>query len=411
MENKYKITKVACYMTNVSMAMTSCMPPLLFLTFNKAYNISFTLLGLLAVACFGIQLFIDLVFTFFAKHFNLHLTLKTMPLFSAFGLLFYALMPLLFPQNAYAFLFVGTLMFSVSAGLAEVLISPLVAAIPSDNPEKEMSKLHAVYAWGVVAVVIISSILLQLLGGENWFLLPCIWSLLPIATFIAFSFAALPCISVGNGERGIKFPKGIFLLFLCIFLGGAAENSMTQWCSSFLEKSAGLPKTVGDVFGLALFALLLGLGRTLYGKFGKNILNTLLACMTSSFVCYVVAAISPSPIVSLIACVLTGFCVSMLWPGTLILMEEKYASVGVAAYALMAAGGDAGCSVGPQMVGAVTDAVLSFEGATELAQTFGLTADQMSMRVAILCASLFSLIGIFLLIGIKHFFKNKEKTR
>ena len=58
---------------------------------------------------------------------------------------------------------------------------------------------------------------------------------------------------------------------------------------------------------------------------------------------------------SLIACVALGICTSMLWPGTLILMEEKIPAVGIAGYALMAAGGDFGASIAPQTLGIVVD--------------------------------------------------------
>ena len=44
--------------------------------------------------------------------------------------------------------------------------------------------------------------------------------------------------------------------------------------------------------------------------------------------------------VSFFSCILTGLFTSMLWPGTLIMMEENIPHVGVSAYALMAAGGD-----------------------------------------------------------------------
>ena len=64
----------------------------------------------------------------------------------------------------------------------------------------------------------------------------------------------------------------LFLLFIfCIFLGGASEVTMSEWVSSFIENGIGLPKIVGDILGMAMFAVLLVIARLLYAKYGKNI--------------------------------------------------------------------------------------------------------------------------------------------
>ena len=52
MENKYKRVKLACYAVNISMAIVSNLPPLLFLTFRSMYGLSYSLLGLLVVINF-----------------------------------------------------------------------------------------------------------------------------------------------------------------------------------------------------------------------------------------------------------------------------------------------------------------------------------------------------------------------
>ena len=44
-------------------------------------------------------------------------------------------------------------------------------------------------------------------------------------------------------------------------LGGAAEVTMAQWASAFLEKGLQLPKLAGDVWGVCFFSLMLALGR------------------------------------------------------------------------------------------------------------------------------------------------------
>ena len=389
-----KHVKSACYATNVSMSAVSNLSPLLFVTFREMYGISYTLLGLLVVINFATQLFIDLVFSFFAKYFNIHKTVKFTPIITIIGLIIYALMPKFFPQSAYLWICVGTVIFSVSAGLSEVLISPVIAALPSDNPEREMSKLHSIYAWGVVAVVIVSTLFLQLVGRENWCYLALLWTVVPLFAAIQFMRSSLPEMSVGGAESskngGGKL--GLIMCVLCIFLGGAAECTMAQWVSGFIESALGIPKLIGDVFGVAMFAVTLGIGRTLYASRGKNIERVMLLGMIGAGVCYIVAAICPLPIVSLIACVMTGLCVSMLWPGTLIYAEERIHGLGVAAYALLAAGGDMGASVVPQLVGVVAD-------------LFG--TEEIGMRAGILAASVFPILGAVLLLCMKRYFKKR----
>ena len=105
-----------------------------------------------------------------------------MPLVTAAGLCVYALIPMLFPQYAYIGLIIGTLLFSVAAGLGEVLVSPTVAALPSDTPEKDMSTLHSLYGYGFVGVVLISTLFLQFVGKEYWMYLTFFWAILPVIT-------------------------------------------------------------------------------------------------------------------------------------------------------------------------------------------------------------------------------------
>lgn len=409
--NNFRRTRNACYFTYVAMASIFTLPPLLFVTFRETYGISYTLLGTLVLINFSTQLLIDLIFTFFTKYFNIKLTVRVMPLLTSIGMFIYALVPMLFPRYAYVGLVVGTVIFSVSAGLSEVLLSPVVAAIPSDNPDRDMSRLHSLYAYGVVIVVVLSTVFLRVFGTENWMYLTFFWASLPIISFILFCTSPMPDVDMNNsGKDGKKKKhKGMFLCVMCIFLGSAAENSMTNWISSYMENALNIPKVVGDVAGMALFGILLGLGRTLYAKYGKNISNVLLVSMTGAVVCYLTAGLSANVILSMIACILTGLCTAMLWPGTLILMEEKFAHPGVAAYALMAAGGDFGASVAPQLLGIIVDKVTVSEWAINLSGSISLTPEQIGMKTGMLAAALFPMMGVALLLFMRKYFKKKMK--
>lgn len=406
----YKRTKHACYFAYLSMASVFSLPPLLFITFREMYGISYTLLGTLVLINFCTQLTVDLIFTFFTKYFNPRITVRVMPCLTTLGLAVYALVPTFMPDLAYIGFVAGTVIFSIAAGLCEVMLSPTVAALPSDNPDRDMSMLHSLYGWGVLSVVIFSTLFLKLFGNAHWMILTLIWAAFPLVSCVMFCTSPMPEMDLSaqndSAESAKKKNFGLALCVICIFLGSAAENAMTNWISGYMETALHMPKVVGDILGMAAFAMVLVLARTLYAKYGRNITAVLLYSMMGAVVCYLVAALSPIVAVSMIACVLTGFATSMLWPGTLILMEEKIPNPGVTAYALMAAGGDSGASVAPQLLGIITDRVAASGWAAQLSANLSVTPDEIGMKVGMIIASIFPLLGIGVILYIKKYFSH-----
>ena len=389
--------KYACYTTSITMSVVGNLSPVLFLTFRELYGISYSLLGLLVLINFVTQLTVDLIFSFFSHKFNIGLTVKLTPALSMVGLCVYALCPFAFPENVYAGLVVGTVIFSAAAGLAEVLISPVIAALPAEDSDREMSKLHSVYAWGVVFVIIISTLFLLVLGEQNWQWLALLFALIPLVSCLLFLGADIPPMETPQRTGGaVTFlrKKGLWLCVTAIFLGGAAECTMAQWSSGYLEQALGVPKVWGDIFGVAMFAAMLGLGRSLYAKFGKNLGRVLFFSAIGAVVCYLAAALCGLPIIGLLACALTGFCTAMLWPGTLVVATDRFPQGGVFIYAIMAAGGDLGASVGPQLVGIITDAAAQNPAAVSLAATLSLAPEQLGMKAGMLVGMLFPLLAI-----------------
>ena len=404
MQPNYKMVKLACYTTNVSMSVVSNLPPLLFLTLRPLYDISYSLLGLLVVINFVTQLIVDLLFSFFSHKFGMEKAVRATPLVTAIGLVFYALWPYAFPGHVYLGLVLGTIIFSSGCGLAEVLISPVIAAIPSDDPDRQMSALHSVYAWGVVFVILFGTVFLLIFGGKSWQFLALILSIIPITASILFRCTKLPPMQTAKDSTDILVflkNKALWLSVFAIFLGGAAECTMAQWCSSYIEKAIGIPKFWGDIFGVAMFSVLLGIGRSTYAKRGKSIGKVLLLCAISSVFCYLVAAISSVPVIGLVACAMTGLCTSMLWPGNLIAATERFPTAGVFLYALMAAGGDLGASVAPQLVGLITDGVIASSKLSAFAGEMGLAPDQLGMKLGMLVGMLFPLTAIFVILRIR----------
>ena len=411
----FKRTKLACYTAYFTMSSVFSLPPLLFAALQDIYSISYTLLGTLVLTNFCTQLTVDLIFTVFSKHFNVKKVVRVMPLITSAGLLIYALSPNLFPQNVYIGLLIGTVLFSVSAGLSEVLLSPVIAAIPSDNPQKDMSMLHSLYAFGVFTVVVISTLFLRFFGTYNWMYLTLFWAALPVIASVMFMLSPMPDMDVSGSGEGTKGTKRRTLaLAVCvgsIFFGSCAENAMSNWVSTFMENALRIDKTLGDILGMAMFAILLGIARISYAKFGKNIMRVLLFGMAGAAVCYLVVGLSTNVIAAFIACILTGLFASMLWPGTLIMMEENLPGLGVAAYALMAASGDLGASVAPQLLGIVVDNVAASSFAAELGANLGLEAEQIGLKAGMLVTAVFPILGTAVIIfAMKYFKKMKHEN-
>ena len=408
----FKRTKLACYAAYFTMSSIFSLPPILFVTLREMYSISYTLLGTLVLTNFFTQLTIDLIFTLFSKYFNVKKIVRVMPLITSLGLLLYALSPVLFPNHVYLGLLLGTVIFSVSAGLSEVLLSPVIAAIPSDNPQRDMSALHSLYAFGVFTVVVISTLFLKLFGSHNWQYLTVFMAALPIIAAVLFMLSPMPDMNVSASAGGTTSSRrktvGLALCTACIFLGSCAENTMSNWISGYMENALHIDKAVGDILGMAMFAILLGIARISYARFGKNIMRVLMFGFISASICYLTIGLTSNTIAAFIACIVTGFVTSMLWPGTLIMMEEKIPGVGVAAYALMASGGDLGASVAPQLMGIVIDRVTVSDYAARRALETGLTPEQIGMQTGMLVTSLFPIIGIVLLLFIIRFFRKNN---
>lgn len=414
-KSNFKTTKLACYIAYFTMSSIFCVPPILFVSFRELYGISYTLLGTLVLVNFFTQLSIDLLFTAFSKYFNAKIMVRIMPICTAIGLLVYALIPTFFPNIAYVGLVIGTVIFSISAGLSEVLLSPMIAAIPSDNPQRDMSMLHSLYAFGTFTMIIISTVFLKIFGFENWMYLIIFLACLPLIAAFMFMISPIPDMN-SNSSNGAAFGDtkrravGLALCVACIFFGSCSENAMSNWISTYMENALGISKVVGDILGAAMFAILLGIARISYAKFGKNIARTLLVSMIGAAICYLIVGLSSNVAVAFIACILTGFCTSMLWPGTLIMMEERIPHAGVAAYALMASGGDLGASLSPQLLGVVVDKISATSFAANLGNTLNISAEQVGLKAGMLVTSIFPIIGIAVVLVIMRYFKRENNT-
>lgn len=360
MKNNYQKTVYACFVGYIVQAIINNFVPLLFITFEKSYHIPMSQITMLITFNFGIQLFVDFLSAKFVDKIGYRISVVLAHVFSATGLICLAILPDLLP-NAFTGLLIAVVIYAIGGGLIEVLISPIVESCPTDHKEKTMSLLHSFYCWGHVGVVLLSTLFFAVFGIENWKILSLLWALVPVANGVAFAFVPIAT-PQSAGQAGLPLGKllrsGLFwIFFLMMLCAGASEQGVAQWASAFAEKALGIPKAVGDLAGPLSFAVMMGTVRALFAKFSDRISldKALTICGLLCVVSYLLASLSPNPVLSFIGCALCGVSVAIMWPGTLSTGAAQIKGGGTAMFALFAVAGDVGCSVGPTLVGMVSD--------------------------------------------------------
>ncbi|MDE6846060.1 MAG: MFS transporter [Lachnospiraceae bacterium] len=359
MDKSYNKTIYACFIGYIVQAIVNNFVPLLFLTFHSIYGIPMTQITLLITFNFGLQLLIDLVSVTFVDRIGYRASMIIAHVCAAAGFVLLTILPDAC-GNAFAGLLVAVTIYAIGGGLLEVLVSPVVEACPTDNKEKAMSLLHSFYCWGHVAVVLVSTLFFKIFGIDNWKIMACIWAIVPFANMILFTKVPIASL-IEEGEKGLTmgelFRQKIFwVLMLMMVCAGASEQAVSQWASTFAELGLGVSKTVGDLAGPMLFAILMGSARAFYGKYGDRIdldqfmVGSSVLCILS----YLCISLVPNPIVGFIGCALCGLSVGIMWPGSFSKATASVARGGTAMFALLALAGDVGCSGGPTVVGIVS---------------------------------------------------------
>lgn len=354
----YQKTKIACYLGFITQAISANFAPLLFLKFHHDYQISLGNIAWISTCFFFTQLLIDLFCAKFVDRIGYRVCVVASEVCSAAGLIGLAFLPEIFP-NPLAGILCSVILYAMGSGLIEVLCSPIIEACPFDNKEATMSLLHSFYCWGAVGTILISTIFFLIFGIESWKWLAVLWALIPIVNI--YNFATCPIEYLVDEENGMKvtelFRKPLFWIAICLMIcSGASELAMAQWASAYAEAALGLSKTIGDLAGPCMFAVAMGISRVIFGKYGERI--DLMKFMASSgilcVICYFLTALSSNPILGLIGCIVCGFSVGIMWPGTISISSKEFPMGGTAMFALLAMAGDLGGSIGPGIVGRVT---------------------------------------------------------
>ena len=356
----YRKTKTACYLGFVTQAIAANFAPLLFLKFHNDYNISLGNIALISTCFFFTQLLVDLFCAKFVDKIGYRICIVASEVCSAAGLIGLAFLPDILP-NPFAGILCSVIVYAIGSGLIEVLGSPIVEACPFENKEATMSLLHSFYCWGAVGTILISTLFFLLFGMDSWKWLAVLWALIPTCNI--YNFATCPIehlVEEGNGMSIRElFQKPLFWISVCLMIcSGASELAMAQWASAYAEAALGLSKAIGDLTGPCMFAVTMGISRVIFGKYGDRI--DLMKFMTGSgilcVVCYLLTSLSSNPLIGLIGCIVCGFSVGIMWPGTISISSKKFPLGGTAMFALLAMAGDLGGSIGPGIVGYITQA-------------------------------------------------------
>lgn len=356
----YRKTLIACYLGFITQAISANFAPLLFLTFKSAYGIPLEQIALIPTCFFMTQLLIDLASTKFVDRIGYRTCVAASEVLSAVGLVLLALLPELLPDPFIGIL-IAVVLYAMGSGLIEVLVSPIVEACPFENKAGVMSLLHSFYCWGSVGVILGSTLFFAVFGVERWQILALIWALVPL--YNIFNFISCPIERLTEDGEGMSVGQLLrlplfWLLALLMVCSGASELSMAQWASAFTESAMGVSKTIGDLAGPCLFAVLMGLSRVFYGKMSEKIdlSKAMLGCGALCVCCYLLAALASLPVMGLMGCALCGISVGIMWPGTISISAQKCPTGGTAMFAFLALAGDLGGSVGPSMVGLFSSA-------------------------------------------------------
>lgn len=354
----YNHTIYASFIGYIVQAIINNFVPLLFLTFQKEYNVSLDKIALLVTFNFGMQILIDLLSAKFIDKIGYRLSIVGAHIFAAAGLIALSIFPTIF-SNSFVGLLAAVMLYAVGGGLIEVLVSPIVEACPTERKEAAMSLLHSFYCWGQAGVILLSTAFFVVFGISNWRILAIIWAVIPLLNGIYYTFVPIQTLTKEENGLSIKqlIKNLIFLLMILLMLcAGACEQSISQWASAFAEAGLGASKTIGDLAGPCAFAIFMGSARAFYAKFSHKIELQKFMLLSGGlcFISYLITSLSTSPIWGLIGCALCGLSVGIMWPGTFSISSSRIKGGGTAMFALLALAGDLGCSAGPTLVGFVS---------------------------------------------------------
>ena len=392
----YTHTLLACYISYIVQAIVNTLSPLLFVVYSERLGLSLLQISVLITFNFVIQLAVDIGSTFFITRIGYRRGVIIAQFLVITGLLLMPTLTALMSSKFAALLISSTIMCS-GGGLIEVIVSPVVEAIPGDKKASDMSILHSFYCWGQVIVVLVTTVYLAVFGLDAWRFLPLLFALFPITAAFMYFFVPINQLSEDEDTRGFLHlfrQNGFITMIVIMVCAGASEVALSQWASLFAEKGLGISKSLGDLLGPCSFAVAMGLSRVVFGKYAsrirleKWILASFILCAAS----YLITVFSTIPALSFLGFALCGISVAILWPGTYSIGARFIPTGGTLMFALFAFSGDLGCTLGPDLIGIVSDKVL--KNGSNLTGILSGDSTAIALKAGILSAIIFPLIGV-----------------
>lgn len=257
----------------------------------------------------------------------------------------------------YGSLGAALVMLGIGAGMLDMVLSPVVAALNPTRRAAAMNWLHSFYCVGAVVTILIGTV--ALLTGMGWRVTCLVLMVLPIGLLVAFAPLKFPSLHVEGGRLKLRalLRRGWFwLALLAILLGGATEAGMVQWLPAYAERALNFPPWMGGV-ALLLFSLAMAAGRMVIGSAEArwNAYHLMALGSGLSVLLFIGGSFFPVAWVALAACVLVGFTGSCLWPTMLAVTADRYPDGGASMYGMLGAFGNLGGFFMPWLVGWVAD--------------------------------------------------------
>ncbi|MGN1404630.1 MAG: MFS transporter [Erysipelotrichaceae bacterium] len=349
-----KHTLYASYLGYITQGIVNNFAPLCFVIFEKEFGLSLSQLTFIITANFLIQLALDYLSTLFIDKVGYRKVIVIAHLLSALGLVLLTVLPNLI--DSYIAILISVMIYAAGGGLIEVLVSPIVEALPLDNKEARMSRLHSFYCFGHIGVIIITAVFFNIFGTASWRFLAVLFALIPFINAFYYLYVPVYQLKEEDNETEKSHSSKLLGLFMVLMMAsGCSEMAMSQWASFFLEDQLHVSKTVGDLLGPGGFAFFMALSRFLHSRYAHKFKLEYFMALSGilCLISYGMAIFSVNAYFSLAGFMLCGFAVGVLWPGTYSL-ASKYLSVNTASFAFMALAGDVGCTLGPTLVGFVS---------------------------------------------------------
>ncbi len=254
--------------------------------------------------------------------------------------------------------------FTVGAGYSASECIAVAALSDSDpvNASKNLNLAQSAFSLGAVVSPLLVSQLMQ--AGQDWrivFIITgiCFAALLPLMAKTHFSVGQLPPkegVGAHKSHTGIALLKKPFLLVLLslMILYCAMETGLGFFVDSFFAVQLQTPEF--GAYALSLFWLGMTVTRIVFGMVKTDQYKWLMLLYGATVALSLLLAVTASAQWALVACALSGAAFGPLWPMIVGLCTHRYAKNTGTVTSILMAGGGAGATISPVLMGMAADA-------------------------------------------------------